>query len=114
MMGVNSTGLDRMLSAAQRPLVPPELKKAEELKALTQDKQELRRIAGQFEAYFMNMMMKSMRQSVPKNPYMNGGFAEDVYTQMLDDTLTRKAVETGRGYGIAEMIINAYEKLLKK
>ena len=114
MTGLQSPGLDRILSAYARPTVPPELKAAKEAASQTKDQEKLRELAGQFEAFFMNMMMKTMRQSLPENAYLDGGLAEDVYTQMFDDILTQRAAEAGRGYGIAEMIVKHLEKYLKQ
>jgi len=57
-----------------------------------------------FEAMFLDYLMKTMRQSVPKNEMdlENGG--TEVYRSMLDTENAKKAVHAG-GVGLADQII---------
>jgi Rod binding domain-containing protein len=95
--GLNGAGFDRVFrDAAAAP-------------RLTDKQVKLREVASQFESYFLNSLMKTMRASVPKNPYFSGGFAEDVFTQMLDSAMTEKAAARSQGGSISEAIIRKYD-----
>lgn len=70
--------------------------------AKTQSPAALKETAQQFEALFINMMLKSMRQASPQ-----GGMAESsdgqLYTSMLDQQLSQ--VMAKRGIGLADMML---------
>jgi len=62
----------------------------------------LKSAAKQFEGLFINMMLKSMRDAVPKSG-MNDSPAQKTYTAMLDQQLSQSISQ--RGIGIADMMI---------
>ena len=70
--------------------------------AKAQSPAALKETAQQFEALFINMMLKSMRQASPQ-----GGLAESsdgqLYTSMLDQQLSQ--VMARRGIGLADMML---------
>jgi Rod binding domain-containing protein len=76
----------------------------------TADQVKLRRTAAQMESLFYGMLMRAMRAGVPQNPYMNGGQAERIYTQLFDEAIAERAARTGRGLGIADLIVKAYDR----
>jgi len=43
---------------------------------------------------FFGQMLKSMRKTVGKSAYFNGGRAEEVFTEQLDQVLAQKMSET--------------------
>jgi flagellar protein FlgJ len=61
----------------------------------------VRQAASQFEALFMQMVLKSMRDSVPKSGMLEGPGA-DVYQGMLDTQFAQAM--TGRPGGLSELI----------
>jgi flagellar protein FlgJ len=70
--------------------------KAREAKAI-------KKVAQEFEAIFIGMMMKSMRETVGKNELMSGGHGEDVFRSLLDQEYANAAAASG-GTGLASMI----------
>lgn len=62
------------------------------------DKQEdvedkkLRSLANEFASIFMNQMFKAMRATIPEGGLIDGGFAEDVFTDMLDSEISKQGV----------------------
>lgn len=65
--------------------------------------QALRQAAQQFEAVFMNMLLKSMRDTLSQD----GPFDSDttrMYTGMLDQQMAQKLSE-GRGLGLADVLV---------
>ena len=74
------------------------------LGAKNDDPAALRDVAGQFEALFLQTMLKSMRDASIGDPLFGESNAHDTYESMLDQQL---AVEmaSGRGIGLAEMLV---------
>ncbi len=70
--------------------------------AREQSPEAIKKVAQQFEALFVQMMLKSMRDTVPENELF-GSEAEKTYQDMYDKQLT-KQISTGRGIGLAETI----------
>jgi flagellar protein FlgJ len=62
----------------------------------------LKAAATQFEALFMNMILKNMRESLPKDGLMSSS-AGETYTGMLDQQLSQKLA--GRSTGLADMLV---------
>ena len=62
---------------------------------------KVREAAGQFEALFMQQLLKSMRAAIPKSGMFDGP-GSDLYTGMLDSQLTQAM--TGRAGGLADVI----------
>lgn len=63
--------------------------------------------AQQFEALFIQMMMKSMRDATPSSQLMNSS-ATDTYQSMLDQQWSQ--VMASRGMGLADVLIEQLER----
>ncbi len=64
--------------------------------------QALKAAAQQFEAVFMNMMLKSMRDATPQDGMMDSDQTR-MFTGMLDQQLSQSM--SSRGIGLAEMMV---------
>ena len=74
---------------------------------------QLREIAQGFESIFLNLLMKSMRNTVEANPMFSGGRGEEMFTQLMDTAVTDASVKRGGGgIGIADMIVEKYERAM--
>jgi flagellar protein FlgJ len=62
----------------------------------------LKQAAQQFEAVFMNMLMKSMREATPQDGMLDSDQTR-MYTSMLDQQLTQRMAS--RGVGLAEVMV---------
>jgi len=62
----------------------------------------LKQTAKQFEALFLNMLMKSMREATPKDGLFDNDQSR-FYTQMLDQQLVQNLSD--KGIGLADMIV---------
>lgn len=69
----------------------------------------LRAAAQQFEAVFMNMLMKSMREAAPQDGMFDSEQTR-MYTSMLDQQLTQKLAS--RGIGLAEVMVRQLSSAL--
>jgi len=70
-------------------------------------KQALKQAAKQFEAVFMNMLLKSMRDTMPKDGMLESDTTR-TYTSMFDQQLSQKLAD--KGVGLADMIVKQLDK----
>lgn len=49
-----------------------------------QDAEEIKKLSKDFEAIFMEIVLKSMRESVDKSNFIDGGNGEQIFQSMLD------------------------------
>lgn len=75
------------------------------LKTQSRDRPDeaLKTAAKQFEAVFMNMLLKSMREALPQTDAF-GSDSTRLYTSMLDQEMSTKLGERG-GMGIADLLV---------
>ncbi len=69
----------------------------------SRDGRVTKKVAREFEALFIGMMVKSMRESVGKDSLTGGGRGEEVYGPMLDQEYANAMAQQG-GIGLATMI----------
>ncbi len=105
-MNIPSVGAEGTLAGHQ-------LRKADGLAADARRLDELggaglEAVAQEFESFFLSLLTKAMRKTVPSNGLFSGGHAEEMFTDLLDQQMAAATAEHGRGLGIAEMIIKAY------
>lgn len=67
-------------------------------------RQQAKKVSQDFEALFVGMMMKSMRETVGKEKLTDGGHGEEVYRSMLDQEYAAASVKRGGGLGLAKII----------
>jgi flagellar protein FlgJ len=67
-------------------------------------RQQAKKVGQDFEALFVGMMMKSMRDTVGKDTLTGGGHGEEIYRSMLDQEYAAVSVKRGGGLGIAKII----------
>ena len=67
-------------------------------------RQQAKKVSQDFEALFVGMMMKSMRETVGKDKLTGGGHGDEVYLSMLDQEYAAASVKRGGGMGIAKII----------
>jgi flagellar protein FlgJ len=66
-------------------------------------KAEIRKVAVEFQSLFVEMMLKSMRETVSKDTLTGGGHGDEVYGSMLDREYAT-AISRRGNMGLAEMI----------
>ena len=65
-------------------------------------------VAKQFEAIFINMMLKSMREASPQDGVFNTE-QNKLYTSMFDQQLSQK-LSSGKGIGLADVLVKQLSK----
>jgi peptidoglycan hydrolase FlgJ len=108
----NATTLTSMASAqVQKSQVEDTTFKAKLDSAMSDpDKQKLRAACQDFEAVFLNMMLQSMRATVPKSDFFGRNSGEELFKSMLDQETTKNMAKAG-GAGLADML---YKQLVKE
>jgi flagellar protein FlgJ len=66
------------------------------------DDKQLKQLAQQFESIFMNQLMKSMRETLPKDGLLSS-FSVDMYESMFDQEVAGE-MSKGRGMGLADVL----------
>ncbi len=68
---------------------------------------KIKQLANEFESLFLEIVLKSMRETVGKSELMNGGNAEDIYRSMLDQEYAKNMAgmrQTGIGDAIEKQL----------
>ncbi len=82
------------------------------------ERSKLKKISQDFEALFIGMMLKSMRDTVPEDKLTGGGKAEETYRYLLDQEYATQAARRGGANSIAAMVekelLKQYAVLTKK
>jgi flagellar protein FlgJ len=68
------------------------------------DPEVLREVAGQFEALFIETMLKNMREASLGDPLLGDSNQQKMYESMLDQQLALE-MSSGKGIGLAEMLM---------
>lgn len=67
-------------------------------------RQQAKKVSQDFEALFVGMIMKSMRETVGKDTLTGGGHGEEAYQSLLDQEYAAASVKRGGGLGLAKII----------
>lgn len=51
--------------------------------------EQLKKAANEFTSILIKQMLKSMRETIPEKKLLDAGFAEDVFTDMLDGEISK-------------------------
>ena len=68
------------------------------------ERNKLKKISQDFEALFVGMMLKSMRDTVPEDKLTGGGRAEETYRSLLDQEYATQAARRGGANSISAMV----------
>lgn len=97
-----SASIERKLQAAGNNSFASQLSETINRDKKTVDKQ-LMDVCYEMESLFVGKMLKEMRKTVPKNEWTHGGFAEDVFEDMLYDEYAL-SVSRNSNLGLAKML----------
>jgi peptidoglycan hydrolase FlgJ len=92
------------IPAAALPQMTPQVPEA--LRARRQEGNEpaqAKKVAREFEAMFVGMMLKSMRDTVGKDKLTGGGHGEETFRSLLDQEYAQAAARGG-GIGLGTML----------
>ncbi|QXM06694.1 rod-binding protein [Crassaminicella indica] len=78
----------------------------------TKDKKKLMKTCKQFEAIFINMMMKSMRKTIHEDGIIEKSYGREIFEDMLDEKLAEESAK-GQGFGLARQMYKQLSKNMK-
>lgn len=87
------------------------LNKKQGTKGSDQAKLELKKACQAMESVFIEQMLKQMRKNVQKTKLLDGGFAEDVFSDMLYTEYAQKMAESD-SIGLGKMMYKNLEHLV--
>lgn len=102
-MSLSPLSARRSLKAQETELTPEKKKELEKLQGACKD----------FESIFMLQLMKEMKKTVQKTRLVDGGFAEEVFTDMLDQERSKK-VAIGLGDMLYQQLSQAITNPARK
>ncbi|ORJ63497.1 rod-binding protein [Geothermobacter hydrogeniphilus] len=73
--------------------------------------EKLRAACREFEALFMQQMLKGMRATIPQSGLLEKDASHDMYTDLLDAQVARGVAEQHGGMGIANALYRQLQKL---
>ena len=68
----------------------------------------LGRAVHEFEALFINYMLKTMRSTIQKSELLGSGMREDIYTSLFDWELSKDMASSG-GIGLGKMLLRDFQ-----
>lgn len=74
-----------------------------------QTESQLRDAAKQFESMFMDIVMKSMRETVQDSDLLDGGEKSKFFQSMLDQEYSKLSTD-GKGLGLADAIVRQFSQ----
>ena len=74
-----------------------------------EDPEEIKKVCQQFEAIFVNMLFKQMRNTITDGGLTEKSQARETFEGMLDEEMS-SAIAEGGGFGIAEMMTKALSR----
>jgi len=93
-----------MMPANALPLTDPRLMASAGARSTVgKDAVPARKVAQEFEAMFVGLMLKSMRDTVGKDKLTGGGHGEETFRSLLDQEYAATAARNG-GIGLARSI----------
>lgn len=98
-------------SAQETEILSQKIQTPEREKYLKLQKERLQEASYDLEAIFVNMLLKEMRKSIEKTEMFHGGYAEDMWNDMLYDEYAKNIAKSNK-FGMANMIYNQMEKYL--
>ncbi len=79
---------------------------------INKEDHKLKLLASEFTSILMKQMFKSMRQTIPdENKLIDGGFSEEVFTDMLDGELSKSGAEQNGFNSLGRLL---YQQLKNK
>lgn len=74
-----------------------------------QEKQ-LKKVCADFESMLVFQLLKTMRQTIPKNGLLKPSQGKETYEMMMDQKIADDLAHKGKGLGLQEMLYNQISK----
>jgi len=74
-------------------------------------REKLREACKEFEAIFIEYMLKVMRRSIPKSNLFKRELSEEIYTSLFDEKIAEEVAKV-KGLGIGDMLYKELSRLI--
>jgi len=74
------------------------------------NEKKLKKACTDFEALFIDHMLRSMRQTIPQNEFLGKGLGSDIYQGLMDQELSKKLAQN-KGLGLGQVL---YRQMLRR
>jgi peptidoglycan hydrolase FlgJ len=75
---------------------------------------KLKKACADFEAMLVFQLLKTMRQTIPKNGYLKPSQGQQTYEMMLDQKIATDLAHKGEGLGLQKMLYNQLNQQNRK
>jgi len=75
------------------------------------NEKKLKEAIADFSAVFLKLMFKSMRSTLPENKYIDGGYAEEIFTDMMDDQVSELGSQQNTFKNINQIMFEQLNKV---
>lgn len=97
------------MTGIQGVLVADPLAQAQGAKPLPDPAEKTDKAARQFEGLLMGLLFQTMRKTVePSGLFGDSGQSRSTYEYLMDQAVVDRAVSSGRGWGLAERLKDAW------
>ena len=72
-------------------------------KMSAKDDKKLRNVCQEMESLFVKQLLTTMRKTIKKSGFLDGGRAEEIFTDMLDDKYAMR-MSKSQSFGLAQML----------
>jgi peptidoglycan hydrolase FlgJ len=86
-----------------------QIQKTEKHSRCNQVDPQLRNACAEMESLFINYLLQEMRATVDKSGFLGGGRAEEIFTSLLDEELSKEISASG-GIGLSSMLLEQLGK----
>ena len=95
------------------PNIPVDLKTDKTLAGKTanpEQEKKLKKACADFESILVYQLLKTMRQTIPKNGFLGHSHGKDTYEMMLDQKIAEEMTKKGQGLGLQKTLYNQIVK----
>ena len=75
-----------------------------------EQEKKLKKVCADFESILFFQLLKTMRQTIPKNGLLGNSHGKDTYEMMLDQKIADEMAKKGEGLGLQKMLYNQIVK----
>ena len=81
------------------------------IKQIKDKKKQLQAVSREMESLMLKLMFKNMKKNVPKSDLLHGGYAEEIFDDMLTDEYAKTTAHS-QSLGLAKLIYDQNTKYL--
>lgn len=69
-----------------------------------EEARKMKKACQDFESFFLSYLMKQMRSTVPQGGFLQDSRPQQIYRDMLDDSVAESVARSNKGIGLADML----------